>query len=82
VPRPVARAVWGASEDRGGLARVLKRADRRGEGQRVADSDLDGVRAQSATGVGGAGVDSKRGLLACADVGLRYGTLCSCPVAL
>ena len=70
VPRPVARAIWGAVEDRGGLAGVLERADRRREGQCVADSDLDGVGAQSATGMGGAGVDNKCGFLACADVGL------------
>jgi len=82
VPRPVARAVWGAVEDRGGLAGVFERADRRGEGQCIADSDLDGVGAQSAAGLGGAGVDNKCGFLACADVGVRSGTLCSCPVAL
>ena len=33
-------------------------------------------------GLGGARVDDERGVLACADVGLRSGTLCSCPVAL
>ena len=50
---------------------VLEWADPRGEGQRFAHSDLDGVGPQSASGVGGAGFDDERGVLAGAEVGLR-----------